>query len=135
MTTLAFCRFSTILNKLLHCAQATVRKLDVSDSSVYTVSPPRIWGTLPRLAGHLSIEQTGVLLEQESGIGFMVSVELSGAEAEGFQAEPGNFIRRYLHAADHLINIAMTAATAACKLSGHSSAFHKCIDESCLFAG
>lgn len=135
MTTLAFCRFSTILNKLLHCAQATVRKLDVSDSSVYTVSPPRIWGTLPRLAGRLSIEQTVVLLEQESGIGFMVSVELSGAEAEGFQAEPGSFIRRYLHAADHLINVATTAATAACKLSGHSSAFHECIDESCLFAG
>lgn len=69
-------------------------ELDVSDSSVYTVSPPRIWGRSPRLASHLSIQQTAFLFEQKSGLGFMVSVEVSGAEAEGFQAESGNFIRR-----------------------------------------
>ncbi len=72
-----------------------MNKLEVSDSSFYTVSPPRIWGILPRLAGRLSIEQIALLLEQSSGLGFMLSVELSGAEAEGFQAEPGNFIGRY----------------------------------------
>ncbi len=88
MTTLAS------LKEALPHAQGTLKELDLSDSSVYTVSPPRIWGRSPRLASHLSIQQTAFLFEHKSGLGFMVSFMLSGAEAEGFQAESGNFICR-----------------------------------------
>ncbi len=58
------------------------------------VSPPRIWGALPRLARRLVIARTALLLERSAAYGLMRSAEAADAEAQGFPAEPGNFVRR-----------------------------------------
>ena len=74
--------------------QANLGKLSLTDSSSYEISPPRVWGSLPRLAHDISIEQTLVLVEHSSTEGLILSVKLHGAEARGFSREPGSFIRR-----------------------------------------
>jgi hypothetical protein len=75
--------------------QAFLGALEVADRSTYTVSPPRIWGVLLRLARRLAVAQASLLLERSAAYGLMLSVELFDAEAQGFPAEPGNFIRRH----------------------------------------
>lgn len=91
---LARCQWLILHHHAFWNAQGYLGKLEVSDSSVYTISPPRIWGTIPRLARCLGIDRSAFLLEHTSDLGLMLSVEFFGAEAEGFQAETGNFIRR-----------------------------------------
>lgn len=75
-------------------AQAFLGALELADASTYVVSPPRIWGALPRLARRLAVQQTALLLERSAAYGLMLSGELADTEAQGFPAEPGNFIRR-----------------------------------------
>jgi hypothetical protein len=75
--------------------QGLIGKLALSDRSSYYPSPPRIWGSLPRLAREFAVEQTAVLIEHSSAQGTILSVQLLGVEAVGFIGDPGSFVRRF----------------------------------------
>ena len=77
----------------LTAVQASVSKIAILDASVYTKSPPCIWGSWPRLARQLAVQRLTLRVESSQSDGLMVSGRLQDATADGFPGETGNFIR------------------------------------------
>lgn len=72
----------------------TVGDVQAADSSVFRTSTPAIRGLVPRLARELLIGTVNLLVQTQGEEDIMVSGELIGALALGFDGEIGNFILR-----------------------------------------
>ena len=88
--------------------------LQAADTSIYTVTPPPLRGLIPRLAREVLVDVLKLRWESCGGGGggpeagggaeaLMVSGELQGALALGFDGEVGNFILRSV--ASHLLKL------------------------------
>ena len=84
--------------------------LQAADTSIYTLTPPPLRGLIPRLAREVLVDVLKLRWESGGGIpeggggaeALMVSGELLGALALGFDGEVGNFILRSV--ASHFLN-------------------------------
>ena len=74
--------------------QVSIGNVQAADSSVFKNAAPAIRGLIPRLARELLIDSINVLMQTKDSQGIMVSGELIGALALGFDGEIGNFILR-----------------------------------------
>lgn len=68
--------------------------MQAADSSVFKTAAPALRGIIPRLARELLIDSIHILIQADGSSSIMVSGELLGALALGFDGEIGNFILR-----------------------------------------
>ena len=77
--------------------QASVRSIQAADESPYLTATPAIKGVIPRLVRELLVDTFNLLVEidrQADEANLLVSGELQGALALGYDGEIGNFILR-----------------------------------------
>ena len=74
--------------------QACVAAVQAADTSAYNVHSPAIRGPIPRLAREILVDTLSLVYQDLGGRGSLLSGELHGALALGFDGEIGNFILR-----------------------------------------
>jgi len=77
-----------------NAVQAGVSAVQAADSSLYTVPSPSIRGPIPRLAREILVDTLNLVYQDLGEQGSMLSGELLGALALGFDGQVGNFILR-----------------------------------------
>ena len=68
--------------------------VQAADTSSYNVPSPAIRGPIPRLAREILVDTLSLVYQDLGGRGSVLSGELHGALALGFDGEIGNFILR-----------------------------------------
>lgn len=89
------CFHTKVLGDSPRALQACVAAVQAADTSAYNVHSPAIrGGPVPRLAREILVDTLSLVYQDLGGRGSVLSGELHGALALGFDGEIGNFILR-----------------------------------------